>query len=264
MTRVVLVVLPFNHNTCLCSEAMFHAITVTMRCTSPPVPAIFMSWVLGWNPALAATVSREGWFDPNYKRYNVGVQGWLLQLVAASTFAIIAAALEAHTHEAARRGWALPTQLHKGTIFIIIIFYQLFCCLLLLPRTQLHKGVLSYLLFFPGCLPLPPPHTATQGYACLPACPCSPPPPQSTPSVICLASFLRLPAPLCVGLSACLSLPACLLNNLSAHPYFPLKAVGCLWTAYSIVFPHFLVVEHSISNQPLNSNHPLGSGQPEP
>ncbi|KAL3131455.1 hypothetical protein ABBQ38_007763 [Trebouxia sp. C0009 RCD-2024] len=42
------------------------------------------------------------------------LQGWLLQMVAASTFAIIAAALEAHTHEAARRGWALPTQLHKG------------------------------------------------------------------------------------------------------------------------------------------------------
>ena len=42
------------------------------------------------------------------------MQEWLLQIVAASTFAIIAAALESHVNEAARRGWTLPTQLHKG------------------------------------------------------------------------------------------------------------------------------------------------------
>ena len=42
------------------------------------------------------------------------MQESLLQIVAASTFAIIAAALECHVNEASRRGWALPTQLHKG------------------------------------------------------------------------------------------------------------------------------------------------------
>ena len=43
------------------------------------------------------------------------VQESLLQIVAASSFAIVAAALECHVNEATRRGWALPTQLHKGT-----------------------------------------------------------------------------------------------------------------------------------------------------
>lgn len=42
------------------------------------------------------------------------VQESLLQIVAASTFAVIAAALESHVNEANRRGWTLPVQLAKG------------------------------------------------------------------------------------------------------------------------------------------------------
>ncbi|KAL0046056.1 hypothetical protein WJX82_001167 [Trebouxia sp. C0006] len=44
------------------------------------------------------------------------LQESLLQIVAASTFAIIAAALECHVNEASRRGWTLPSQLAKGAV----------------------------------------------------------------------------------------------------------------------------------------------------
>ena len=44
------------------------------------------------------------------------MQESLLQIVAASTFAIIAAALECHVNEASRRGWTLPSQLAKGMV----------------------------------------------------------------------------------------------------------------------------------------------------
>ncbi|KAL0023521.1 hypothetical protein WJX79_006936 [Trebouxia sp. C0005] len=44
------------------------------------------------------------------------LQESLLQIVAASTFAIIAAALECHVNEASRRGWTLPNQLAKGAV----------------------------------------------------------------------------------------------------------------------------------------------------
>lgn len=41
-------------------------------------------------------------------------QAWLPGLVAAATFAVIAAALECHVNEAKRRGWSLPNQLLEG------------------------------------------------------------------------------------------------------------------------------------------------------
>ena len=42
------------------------------------------------------------------------VQESLVQIVAAATFAVVAAALDSHVNEASRRGWTLPTQLSKG------------------------------------------------------------------------------------------------------------------------------------------------------
>ena len=56
------------------------------------------------------------------------VQKSLLQIVAASSFAIVAAALECHVNEASRRGWALPTQLHKGTIACLPVCPPLPAC----------------------------------------------------------------------------------------------------------------------------------------
>ncbi len=50
------------------------------------------------------------------------MQESLLQIVAASTFAIIAAALECHVNEASRRGWTLPTQLAKGRVTRVFDF----------------------------------------------------------------------------------------------------------------------------------------------
>ena len=49
------------------------------------------------------------------------LQASLLQIVAASTFAIVAAALESHVNEASRRGWALPTQLPKSDHSLLLI-----------------------------------------------------------------------------------------------------------------------------------------------
>ena len=69
----------------------------------------------------------------------VGVQGWLVEMVCGSSFAIIGAALEAHVHEAARRGWALPTQLPKGTAPLL----PLSICLSVCPsiRLSVHLSV---------------------------------------------------------------------------------------------------------------------------
>ena len=44
------------------------------------------------------------------------MQESLLQIVAAATFAVVAAALDSHVNEASRRGWKLPTQLSKGAL----------------------------------------------------------------------------------------------------------------------------------------------------
>lgn len=162
---------------------------------------------------------------------GVGVQGWLLQMVAASTFAIIAAALEAHTHEAARRGWALPTQLHKGMLFHYLLFFG---CLLLSPP---HTATQEYALFlsFWGFLLLSPRHTATHRHA-LPAClPLSPP--RSNPSFI----YPSVPPCLtvCGSLSARLSLPACLPYKLSCMSLFFTEScrvlVERLWDVYILV-----------------------------
>lgn len=46
--------------------------------------------------------------------YCFVLQESLLQIVAAATFAVVAAALDSHVNEASRRGWTLPTQLAKG------------------------------------------------------------------------------------------------------------------------------------------------------
>ena len=62
------------------------------------------------------------------------VQKSLLQIVAASSFAIVAAALECHVNEASRRGWALPTQLLKGTIACLPVCPPVpACCSVCLP-----------------------------------------------------------------------------------------------------------------------------------
>ncbi len=53
------------------------------------------------------------------------VQESLLQIVAASTFAIVAAALECHVNEANRRGWTLPSQLAKGLLVMLLCFVSL-------------------------------------------------------------------------------------------------------------------------------------------
>ena len=51
-----------------------------------------------------------------YIKVFVLVQESLLQIVAAATFTVVAAALDSHVNEASRRGWTLPAQLAKGTV----------------------------------------------------------------------------------------------------------------------------------------------------
>lgn len=49
----------------------------------------------------------------------------MVGIVAASMFAVVAAALTSHVDEAQRRKWTLPTQLARGMsllIFLIIFF----------------------------------------------------------------------------------------------------------------------------------------------
>ena len=42
------------------------------------------------------------------------MQASLPQIVGASTFSVVAAALESHVNEARRQGWCLPQQLERG------------------------------------------------------------------------------------------------------------------------------------------------------
>ena len=61
-------------------------------------------------------VDRHKHFPPLFHKCMCVMQESLLQIVAASTFAIIGAALECHVNEASRRGWTLPSQLAKGMV----------------------------------------------------------------------------------------------------------------------------------------------------
>ena len=46
--------------------------------------------------------------------HSLPMQASLPQIVGASTFSVVAAALESHVNESRRQGWCLPQQLERG------------------------------------------------------------------------------------------------------------------------------------------------------